>query len=55
MRRRAVEKINEMFDLNIEVNFREDYRQTDDENMIQNLSENETIEPKPMVVDLRTK
>ena len=55
MRRQAAEKINEMFGLNIEVNFREDYRQTDDENMIQNLSENKTVEPKPMVVDLRTK
>lgn len=55
MRRQAAEKINEMFGLNIEVNFREDYRQTDDENMIQNLSENDTVEPKPMVVDLRTK
>lgn len=55
MRRQAVDRINSMFGLNIEVNFREDYRQTDDENMIQSLSENEQIEPKPMVVDLRTK
>lgn len=55
MRRQAADKINEMFGLNIEVNFREDYRQTDDENMIQNLTENDTVEPKPMVVDLRTK
>lgn len=55
MRRQAVDKINAMFGLNIEVNFREDYRQTDDENMIQNLSENETVDAKPMVVDLRTK
>lgn len=55
MRRQAAERINKMFGLNIEVNFREDYRQTDDENMIQNLSESDTIEPKPMVVDLRTK
>lgn len=55
MRRQAADRINKMFGLNIEVNFREDYRQTDDENMIQNLSENEKIEPKPMVVDLRTK
>ena len=55
MRRRAAEKINKMFGLNIDVNYREDYRQTDDENMIQSLTENEEIEPKPMVVDLRTK
>ena len=55
MRRMAVDKINDMFGLNIEVNFREDYRQTDDENMVQNLSEAEQIDIKPMVVDLRTK
>ena len=55
MRRQACEKINDMFGLNLEVNFREDYRQTDDENMIQNITESDKIEPKPMVVDLRTK
>jgi len=55
MRRMAVDKINNMFNLNIEVNYREDYRQTDDENMIQNLSETEVVDAKPMVVDLRTK
>lgn len=55
MRRMAVDKINAMFGLQIEVNFREDYRQTDDENMVQNLSEAEQIDVKPMVVDLRTK
>lgn len=55
MRRQAVDKINSMFGLNIEVNFREDYRQTDDENMIQNLTESDKIDAKPMVVDLRTK
>ena len=55
MRRQAVDKINKMFGLDIEVNYREDYRQTDDENMIQNLSENETVDVSPMVVDLRTK
>ena len=55
MRRIAVDKINAMFGLQIEVNFREDYRQTDDENMVQNLSEAEQIDVKPMVVDLRTK
>lgn len=55
MRRMAVDKINAMFGLSIEVNFREDYRQTDDENMVQNLSEAEKVDVKPMVVDLRTK
>ena len=55
MRRQAVDKINKMFGLDIDVNYREDYRQTDDENMIQNLSEAETVDAKPMVVDLRTK
>lgn len=54
-RRSAVQQINEMFYLNIEVNYREDYRQTDDENMVQNLSETDEIGVKPMVVDLRTK
>lgn len=56
MRRSAVDKINKMFGLNIDVNYREDYRQTDDENMIQSITEDdEEIKPKPMVVDLRTK
>lgn len=55
MRRHAAERINKMFNLNIEVNYREDYRQTDDENMVQSLSEAEQIDVKPMVVDLRTK
>lgn len=32
-RREAVEKINEMFGLNIEVNYREDFQQVDDDNI----------------------
>ena len=30
-RREAVDKINDMFDLNIEVNYREDFQQVDDD------------------------
>ena len=55
MRRDAVEKINEMFGLDIEVNYREDYRQTDDENMVATDSEDKDGGEKAMVVDLRTR
>lgn len=51
-RRYAAEKINKMFDLNIEVNFREDFRQTDDEYMVETESEDGKL--SPMVLDLRT-
>lgn len=54
-RREAVEKINDMFGIDISVDFREDYRQTDDENMIGNESEKGEGNPKPMVEDLRTR
>lgn len=52
-RRDAVDKINDMFGLDISVDFREDFRQTDDEYMV----ENETGDGKlnPMVLDLRTR
>lgn len=52
-RRYACEQINDMFDLDIEVNFREDFRQTDDEYMVEN--ESEDGELSPMVIDLRTR
>lgn len=54
-RREAVEKINDMFDLDISVDFRDDFRQTDDEYMIENESELEELGLKPMVQDLRTR
>lgn len=59
-RRKACEQINEMFGLNLWVDFREDYRQTDDEFMILTESEtgtefdNEKV-VKSMATDLRTK
>lgn len=40
-RRQAVEQINKMFDLNIEVDYREDYREMVDSNMIETESEND--------------
>ena len=52
-RRDAVDKINDMFGLDITVDFREDFRQTDDEYMVENETENGTL--NPMVLDLRTR
>ena len=52
-RREACEQINKMFGLNIDVDFREDFRQTDDEYMVEN--ETEDGELNPMVLDLRTR
>lgn len=51
-RRQAVEKINDMFDLNIEVNYRADYRESDDELML--TGETEDGVPTEMVVDVRS-
>lgn len=51
-RRQAVEKINKMFGLNIEVNFRADYREADDEIMLTGQTEDNELQP--MVTDLRT-
>lgn len=50
-RQKAAEEINKMFGLNIEVKFREDFRETDDEFMIE-MSNEELV---PMVQDLRTR
>ena len=55
MRRDAVKKIKDMFGVEIGVNFREDYRQTDDENMIANDSEKDSGSANQMVEDLRTR
>lgn len=55
MRRDAVDKINDMFGLNIEVSFRDDFRQTDDENMIGDDTSADDNKPTAMVEDLRTR
>lgn len=52
-RREACNKINRMFNLNVMVDFREDYRELDDEYMIED--EEGNLKLNPMVVDLRTK
>ena len=52
-RRRAAEQINKMFGTNIEVDYREDFRQTDDEWMINNES-TEGRQKAQMVIDTRT-
>lgn len=51
-RRNAVDKINAMFGLNIEVNYRQDYREADDEVMF--AGDTGDGSAKDMVVDLRT-
>lgn len=51
-RRQAADEINKMFGLNIEVEFRADYREADDEIML--TGETEDNELEPMVTDLRT-
>lgn len=55
MRKQACEKIKDMFGIDIEVDYREDFRQTDDENMIKNESETNSGAPDAMVKDLRTR
>lgn len=55
VRRDAVKKIQDIFGIEISVDFREDFRQTDDENIITSESESETKEAVPMVTDLRTR
>lgn len=54
MRRQAADAINRMFNLNIEVDYREDYRQTDDEFMIEGMT-GESGGRDPMVIDERTR
>ena len=51
-RRQACEKINNMFGLNIECNYREDYREADDEIMLPNDTEEDTY--KVLATDLNT-
>lgn len=55
VRRDAVEKIKAMFDIQIEVDFREDFRQTDDENMVKSESEENAGNPTAMVKDYKTR
>ena len=55
MRRDGVDKINELFGLDIEVSYRDDFRQTDDENMIGDDSSNSDNKPTAMVEDFRTR
>ena len=52
-RRQAVEKINKMFGLEIEVNYREDYREADDETMFS--MDTGDSKATDMAIDLRTK
>ena len=54
-RRKACDEINEMFGLNVSVDYRHDYRQTDDEYMIESNTEDENTGIDPMVKDLRTR
>ena len=58
-RRQSADQINKMFGLNIEVNFREDYREADDEIMFQGATgdgrdEKGGIIGTPVAIDLRT-
>ena len=55
IRREACEKIKKMFNVEVEVDYREDFRQTDDENIIENESEDNPGKPTPMIKDLRTR
>lgn len=52
-RRQAVEQINKMFNLNIEVNYRADYREADDELMLS--GDTESGEKTIMVTDTKTR
>ena len=51
-RRQAVEQINKMFGLDIEVHYRPDYRESDDELMLPGATEDGV--PSEMVVDVRS-
>lgn len=53
-RRQAADKINKMFGTKIEVDYREDYRELDDEFMIE-MDESGKLEVNPIVQDLRSK
>jgi hypothetical protein len=55
IRREACDKIKKIFGVNVSVDYREDFRQTDDENMIGTESEGDDGRPNPMIRDLRTR
>ena len=55
IRREACDKIKKMFNVEVSVDYREDFRQTDDENMIGAESEGDEGKPNPMVKDYRTR
>ena len=52
-RRRACKQINKMFGLNVEVNYKEDYREMDDELMLPQDTEKDDV--STLAVDLRTR
>lgn len=54
-RRQAADKINKLFGLNIEVDFRDDFREADDEFMLPNDTNDSRETPTPMVTDLRSR
>ena len=59
-RRKSADQINKMFGLNIEVDFREDYREADDEIMLQGQTGTEhdekgAVSGTPIAIDLRAK
>jgi hypothetical protein len=53
MRRKACDKINKMFGLNIDVDYREDFREIDDELMLTGQTGDENM--KTTAVDVRTR
>jgi hypothetical protein len=53
-RREAVDKINDMFGTDIEVNYRQDFREADDEVMLDSDTDDEDGGMTTMVTDLRT-
>lgn len=56
MRRKACDEINKMFGTDIKCNYREDYREADDEVMFGMETENEDkVEMSDLAIDLRTK
>ena len=54
-RQRAAEQINKMFGLDISVEFRNDYREMDDEYMLESDEGGDNPNPMPMVADIRTR